>query len=206
MSATDLVTLAPYVLLVLFLLIPSMRNRTASPAAEDPGAIARDNAAIAAANTALIENTGSVVDMVMGTANALRAEVSELRDRMEKFELRERVQRRWIAMLSDQVVDAGGKPVTYEQAARAAGVRLSAIETSYTDLRTALVGAFSIAELNQLAMDAGILPDDIPGDTISERAGELVAIANRRRIMSKLQATIRQARPQFPGEVLDLLP
>ena len=76
-------------------------------------------------------------------------------------------------------------------------------DQSFSDLRREIAKAFDKTELDMLARDIGIDPQEIGGETLRERVAELVSMASRRRGMKQLQVQIRKARPQFPPDVLE---
>lgn len=61
-------------------------------------------------------------------------------------------------------------------------------------LRNHLIMAFNIEELDSLAFDLG-LSAHMSGNTLSERAEHLVAVAQRRGMIARLLAAARQQRP-----------
>jgi hypothetical protein len=99
-------------------------------------------------------------------------------------------QRREIAILrelaslrGEQLERARIEPATHAQA-----------ESIYETIRD-LAEAFSVDELDTLMLSIDIKPDSIRGDTIEERARELVLAADRR---GRLEALIRSARRERP--------
>lgn len=151
----------------------------------------------------LVADTKELVDTAMNMNKRLQSQVENLFERVDKLEAGARVHRRWNEMLSQQVRALRGTPVTYEEAAEAAGVSLKLFDQSYSDLRREIAKAFDKTELDLLARDIGIDPGEIGGETLSERVAELVSMASRRRGMKQLQAQIRKARSNFPQDVLE---
>ncbi len=54
---------------------------------------------------------------------------------------------------------------------------------------------WSKEELDTLAFDIGIKPDDLKGDTLPERARALVMLANRQRKLQRLAGRMNEERP-----------
>lgn len=123
-------------------------------------------------------------------------------ERIDFLEVNARISRRQIEMLSDQVVGCGGTPVSYEEAAIAAGVTMTVFDESHRDLRPQLTQAFDEAELMVLARDIGFNPDDIRGETLTEKAAELIDMARRMRKVAKFRAEVIKARPEFSRAAL----
>ena len=138
----------------------------------------------------VVRGAEATVDMAMRLNRQLSARVDQL-------EAQTRILSSWVEMLSQQVRRSGVAPVTYEMAAREAGVSLAIFDETYSELRQAIVGAFDMGELTVLARDAGFNPDEIAGTTLSERAAELIDMAHRRGRMLTLVQEAKKARPQL---------
>ena len=54
---------------------------------------------------------------------------------------------------------------------------------------------FSLEELDELAFESGIHPDEIPGETLGERARELVLYADNHGLLPVLVGTCQIKRP-----------
>lgn len=83
----------------------------------------------------------------------------------------------------DQLADAHVEPATMAQA-----------ETIYSTVKD-ISEEFSIDELDTLMLAINIKPDTISGDTIDERARELVLAADRRGKLAALVRAVRKERP-----------
>ncbi len=64
-------------------------------------------------------------------------------------------------------------------------------------LKHMLSTGLSMNELNALISDMGLQPDDIPGETISDRARQLVDYADRRRIVGEMVQVLKDTRPDL---------
>ena len=91
---------------------------------------------------------------------------------------------REVAILRGEQLDrAGITPIVRSEAELMAGIA--------KDLRE----GFSKDEVDGLAFDVGIKPDDIAGDTLPERARSLVLTASRRRVLMRLVNRMNEERP-----------
>lgn len=64
-----------------------------------------------------------------------------------------------------------------------------------TELAKDIERRFSAEELDTLAFDVGIRPDSLPGETLPERARQLVMALDRRNRLSTLVAEVKRQRP-----------
>ena len=95
-----------------------------------------------------------------------------------------------VQMLSEQVQALGHKPAWKPPH----GV-MSQRVNSRAALMLKIYHGFSIQEINDLAFQLGINPEELSGDTVKARARELVSIAGRRGVMTDLLALVREERP-----------
>lgn len=109
-------------------------------------------------------------------SGAWRALVQEQRKEIE-------IRDAQILLLMEQLSRARIEPVTRAQA-----------ETIY-EMAKEIREEFSLNEIDTLALSAGVRPDDVGGETIDDRARELVLIADRRSTLPALMRAIREARP-----------
>jgi hypothetical protein len=123
-------------------------------------------------------------------------------ERIDFLEVNARISRRQVEMLSDQVVGCGGTPVSFEEAAQAAGVTMTVFDETHGNLRHALTQAFDETELTILARDLGFNPEDIRGETLTEKAAELIDMTRRMRKVARFRAEVIKARPEFSRAAL----
>lgn len=121
------------------------------------------------------------------------AETEELRH--ENEELREEVRglRRGVGDLIRQMEEAKLSPV-WKPATKAAVVKVERGGTMAA-LRKKIVSAFSLREIGDLAFELGISPDEVAGDTASDRARALVTYLQDRDRLGELVALCREKRP-----------
>lgn len=156
-----------------------------------------------------LKGARETLEMALKTNEQLNKRMNEQGERLDRqaeridfLEVNARISRRQIEMLSDQVVGCGGTPVSYEEAAVAAGVTMTVFDESHRDLRHQLTQAFNEAELMVLASDIGFNPDDIRGETLTEKAAELIDMARRMRKVARFRAEVIKARPEFSKAAL----
>lgn len=156
-----------------------------------------------------LKGAQETLQMTLKTNEQLNRRMNEQGERLDKqaeridyLEVGARISRRQIEMLSDQVVGCGGTPVSYEEAARSVGVTLAVFDESHGNLRHALMQAFNESELMVLASDIGFNPDDIRGETLTEKAAELIDMARRMRKVTRFRAEVVKARPEFSRAAL----
>lgn len=64
-------------------------------------------------------------------------------------------------------------------------------------LRHMLTTGLSMSEMDILISDMGLQPDDIAGTTLSDRARELVAFTDRRRVVGEMVQVLKETRPEL---------
>lgn len=62
-------------------------------------------------------------------------------------------------------------------------------------LHDVLVAAFSLDEIKTLAFDLGLLPDDLPGETVSAKARALILASQQQNLLPQMLNLVQQKRP-----------
>lgn len=129
----------------------------------------------------------------------MQNEIDELRvkDRLREEELLElRLEliehARGVEILINQVIAGGMVPqwMPRTKKPRRGGVR---------DLLSRRIEElFNLEELNSLAVDVGINPEEVPGETLSSRVRALVELSYRRGLLETLSDRVSELRPNAP--------
>lgn len=125
---------------------------------------------------------------------ALRQENEELRN--EGRELREEVRelRHGVGELIRQMEEAKITPAWKPVAKPAAPVKRPAKGNDLVALRKKIVTAFSLREIGDLAFELDVDPDEVPGETATDRARALVTYLQDRGRLDELVALCREKR------------
>lgn len=125
----------------------------------------------------------------------LNQTIVEQSARIERQNLRIEELEQGINILSDQVLALDQVPKwPRRSAAIAAGERKPAVNT--VKFQRELIDRCNNEELDQIIFNFGLKPDDIPGDTLSARATELVRYAIRHGQLHQLAAVSAELRPE----------
>lgn len=156
-----------------------------------------------------LNGAGQTLKMALDTNEQLNRRMNEQGERLDHqaeridfLEVNARISRRQVEMLSDQVVGCGGTPVSFEEAANAAGVTMTVFDESRGNLRHALMKAFNESELMTLARDLGFDPEDIRGETLTEKTAELIDMTRRMHKVARFRVEVIKARPDFSKSIL----
>jgi seryl-tRNA synthetase len=125
---------------------------------------------------------------------SLRQENEELRN--EGRELREEVRelRHGVGELIRQMEEAKITPAWKPVAKPAAPVKRPAKGNDLVALRKKIVTAFSLREIGDLAFELDVDPDEVPGETATDRARALVTYLQDRGRLDELVALCREKR------------
>lgn len=119
---------------------------------------------------------------------ALRHENEQLRDEVREL-------RRGVGELIRQMEEAkltpAWKPVGKPPTKTRPGAGIDPV-----DLRKKIVGAFSLKEIDDLAFDLGVDPDELTGEKVTDRARSLVGYMGDRGRLEELRAMCGEKRPQ----------
>lgn len=121
-----------------------------------------------------LDATQAKLSDVERTLSSVQAEMNELR--------------RGLALLLAQLEAAGLTPVWTPPRALQSG-------TTRAGLRKRLREEFSLEEMRDLALDLGVVDNDIRGDTATNYARELVEWCARRSMLEELERRIQELRP-----------
>lgn len=126
---------------------------------------------------------------------ALRQENEELRS--EGRELREEVRelRKGVGELIRQMEEAKLTPAWKPSAKAPPAKRPGRAGRDLVALRKKIAAAFSLREIGDLAFDLGVDPDEVPGETATERARALVTYLQDRGRLDELVALCSESRP-----------
>lgn len=108
-------------------------------------------------------------------------------ERIDQLQAALEIEQNYSRALARAMRDAGLEPPPRPAAALPAA--------TWTDTATRLTACFSIAELNDLAMEMSLL-EVVAGESLEERASSLTLAAARRGVLSELRAIARRERPR----------
>lgn len=130
------------------------------------------------------------VERMQAEIDALRADMSSDCEEMTELKIEMAEWRHGMALNFEQMKRAGLTPVwtPRETEARPKNKRADA------PLAHRIAEKFSMSEIDSLAYDIGILPEEFPGTTAEARARELVDLASRRGITAALLGRVDELR------------
>ena len=111
-------------------------------------------------------------------------------ERIDQLQAALEVEQEYSRALARAMRDAGLEPPP-----RPAPAASPSPATAWTDTATRLAACFSIAELNDLAMELSLL-EAVAGESLEERASSLTLAAVRRGVLSELRTIARRERPR----------
>ena len=177
---------------------------------------AADRLEEAAARETLLDQMQEQIDSQQKTIRFLAAQVNELQQarardytetealrhenealREEGRELREEMSdlRRGVGELIRQMEEAKLTPVWKPATKPATASKRPSRTHDPVALRKKIVVAFSLREIGDLAFELGIDPDEVPGETATDRARALVTYAQDRGRLDELVALCGEKRP-----------
>lgn len=156
--------------------------------------------AYAEMEAAMADFTRQMSDMRQQQA-ADHATIRQLRGEMNRIEeIMYRWQEAYMAVAREFRTETGRMPSTQPPAPAdfptpVAAAQPAGSSAALADTSQRLATAFSIPELNDLAMEIGLL-EVVAGDSLEERASSLSLAALRRGVLSELRAIARRERPR----------
>lgn len=175
---------------------------------------AADRREEAAARETLLDQMQEQIDSQQKTIRFLAAQVNELQQarardytetealrhenealREEGRELREEMGdlRRGVGELIRQMEEAKLTPV-WKPSPKPTGDKRPGKRIDLVALRKKIVTAFSLREMSDLAFELGVDPDEVPGETATDRARTLVTYLHDRDRLEELVALCREKR------------
>lgn len=129
--------------------------------------------------------------------------LADMQARMERTEQRSDRQQEQIDRLREALAAEQDYSLALARAMRAAGLEpprrpdapTAAPTAAPGDLPARLASGFSVGELNDLAMELGLL-EAVGGESLEERASSLALVAARRGMLAELRGAARRERPR----------
>lgn len=119
-----------------------------------------------------------------------------LQQQLDMQRAQARIDQQMIQSLRLQVIQLGKEPIGIEVAAAQANVPLEVFDVQRNkELRFALIDLFDVSELDILCVDIGLDPQELNGETKTERVVNLIQAARRRDKLDELVAEIKVVRP-----------
>ena len=174
MSNTTALVLAAVAVVFLVAAVTGWAAYVAARARSSPAAMREYEQALADMQTRL--------ERTERRGDRLQMEIDRLRDALV-------IEREYSYALARAMRDAGLEPPR-----RADAPPPPPVAGGLTDTATRLAGQFAMSELDDLAMEAGLL-EVVAGDSIEQRASSLALAALRRGQLEALRAAARRERP-----------
>lgn len=128
--------------------------------------------------------------------NSWQAMIVPMREEIDRNRAELNIYREWANGLVVQLQQNNIKPMTLAQAADKAGVVMSVFEDDESEFRHKLILLFNIEEINNLAREIRLNPDELRGSTLTERAADLIDQAHKRNRIVWLKEIAHEQRPE----------